>query len=645
MTIDTSPVCHCHEDGFDELAPIAGGEAYPARADTRLHLSEPDYSRPRLELGEEQEGRLLRHLARLYGEEAAGAVFRELERLLRVLHAHKPETLLEAERDFDPAERFSEKDVILITYGDLVHNPRKPPLQALAGFLDRFLRGAVNTVHILPFFPYSSDRGFAVVDYEQVDPALGTWEDIHRLGADYRLMFDGVINHVSAESRWFREFRAGNPDYRDHFMAFSTREAVSEEHLRLIMRPRASDLLTPFQTLEGTRYVWTTFGPDQVDLDYGNPDVLLDVIDVLLDYVRHGADILRLDAITYVWAELGTRCAYLEESHVIVKLLRAILDAVAPRVALVTETNIPHEENVRYFGDGADEAQMVYNFALPALVLHTFHAGDSRRLTDWAGTLEPASESATYLNFLDSHDGIPLVPVRGILDQDEVGSMIERVQEHGGLVSYRRDPQGQDSPYELNATWYDALNPPDSGESVDLQVDRYIASRSIALVLRGVPGVYLPGLVGSKNDLEAVLDDGVTRSINRRTICEVCLFRRCSDPDSSSYKVAHRFGELLERRIETPAFHPNGAQRILRGSDGVLRRRPGPPRRRPSRAGVDERHGRPAGVHRLRRRPRQRVADLDGSPLGENRRAERRGRVDDARPVRGGVAAAVRLRP
>lgn len=478
-------------------------------------------------------------------------------------HAHKPDEMIQEDQDFVPEERFSEKEVILITYGDLIYHPEKSPLRALADFLETFVRGAINTIHILPFFPYSSDRGFAVVDFEQVDPRIGSWQEIDDLAARYQLMFDGVINHVSAESRWFREFRHGNPEYEDFFITFSSREAVSDEHLKLVMRPRSSDLLTPYSTIHGQKYVWTTFSPDQIDLNYHNEKVLLRIIDILLRYVRHGADIIRLDAITYVWTELGTRCAHLEESHAIVQLFRSILDCVAPRVALLTETNIAHEENTRYFGNGYNEAQLVYNFTLPPMVLHTFQTGDCTKLSNWAAGLEKISNCATYVNFLDSHDGIPILPAEGILTTAEIDSMIEKVKEHGGLISYRSDPVTGSSPYEMNITWYSAMNNEESNEPVDRQVDRFIASRSIALALRGVPAVYLPSLIGSRNDLDAVVNEGIARAINRRTICKLCLNEHLADKEGSASKVAARFARLIDYRTQNPAFHPNGDQKIL----------------------------------------------------------------------------------
>lgn len=536
----------------------------------RLHLPSPDYSRPLLEPSAEQRRRILEQLAVLYGRKRAEACWPELLRLMRVYYAHKTSEMIDTDRAFDPRARLSEKDVILITYGDLLFAADERPLQTLAEFARRFGRGFINTIHLLPFFPYSSDRGFSVVDYLEVDPRLGSWEDVEQLGLRFRLMFDGVFNHVSVKSRWFQSFLNGRPGYEDHFVAFSTKNAVGPDHLKLILRPRTSELLTSFRTMNGARWVWTTFGPDQVDLNYKNEAVLLRIVEVLLAYVRHGADLVRLDAVAYIWRELGTRCAFLKEGHALVKLFRAILDAVAPRVALVTETNVPHVENVSYFGDGQDEAQMVYNFALPPLVLLAFQTGNANRLSRWAAELSPVSDSATYLNFLDSHDGIGLMGARDILSPAEIESMVAKAQQHGGLVSQRDNGDGTRSPYELNVTWYSALNREDAGEPLELQVQRLIASRAIALSLMGVPGIYLPSLFGSKNDVDAVKAGAEARAINRDTIDVPVLLKLLRDHNTWASKVARRFGRLIRTRIEKRAFHPNARQRILAGNDALF---------------------------------------------------------------------------
>ena len=536
----------------------------------RPHLPEPDYARPLLALTAPQRRSILAKLTVLYGREKAAAAFPEIERLMRVYYAHKTPEMIADEATFDTRHRFDERDAVLITYGDLITAPGRSPLWALAGLLETFMKGSINTVHLLPFFPYSSDRGFAIIDYEDVDPRLGTWQEVERLGERFRLMFDGVFNHVSSKSRWFQRFLNGRPGFEEFFVALNTRDAIGADHLKLILRPRTSDLLTRFQSISGPRWVWTTFGPDQVDLNFRNPRVLQRVVEVLLYYVRRGANLIRLDAITYVWRELGTRCAHLRETHALVQLFRAILDVVAPQVALVTETNVPHAENVSYFGDGTTEAQMVYNFALPPLVLHTFYTGSSRALSAWARSLEGFPETVTFLNFLDSHDGVGLLGARGILGEEETGALVARAQEHGGLVSYRDSGGGGRSPYELNITWYSALNREGAGESVDLQVARFIASRAVALALRGVAGIYLPSLFGMKNDTAAVLAGAEPRSINRKTIDEQALYTLLGDRSSWAHRVATRFRRLVRRRVHTPAFHPNGAQRVLDAGEGVF---------------------------------------------------------------------------
>jgi sucrose phosphorylase len=545
----------------------------PATPDPLLafsHLPSPDYSRPLLVVSDDQRRRLLDILTVIYGQARAEACYPELERVMRVYDAHCTDELRAARAAFDPTQRFSEKDVILITYGDLLTSPGRPPLQVLADFLHRFMRDSINAVHILPFFPYSSDRGFSIIDYEEVDPRLGSWDDIESMAHDFRLMFDGVFNHASSKSRWFQRFLNGHPDYQGFFVSFNTRDAISDDYLRLILRPRTSDLLTQFHTINGPRFVWTTFSPDQVDLNFRNEHVLLRVVEILLHYVRRGADIIRLDAVTYIWRELGTSCAHLRQTHALVQLFRAILDVVAPQVALITETNVPHADNISYFGDGTNEAQMVYNFALPPLVLHTFHTGDVSRLASWAHTLTHVSDTATYFNFLSSHDGIGLLGARGILSEAEVLALVDRTVEHGGFVSYRSNGDGSQSPYELNITWYSALNRDGSGEPQGIQIRRFLAARAIALALRGVPGIYFPTLFGAKNDTAAVKKGAEKRSINRRTFDESSLLEMLDDPDCWVSQVARGMRRLVRRRIQQPAFHPNAAQRILEAGRHAL---------------------------------------------------------------------------
>lgn len=523
----------------------------------------PDYTKELRRIPDEVRERLLGTLAILYGEEKAGHCYPEVERILQVHAAHKPEELRERDRDFHGIDRFTERDVVAITYGDLIHSPNTPPLAMLRQIFDEVFAGTFNVVHLLPFFPYSSDRGFSVIDYTEVDPHLGTWADIHLMGETRRLMFDGVVNHVSAQSRWFREFLNGNPEYEDFFISFSTKEAISPDHLRLILRPRTSSLLTAFPTLRGVKHVWTTFSPDQIDLNYRNEKVLFSVLEVLLYYVRQGADILRLDAATYLWRELGTSCAHLMQTHALIQFFRAVMDAVAPTVGLITETNVPHEDNISYFGDGHNEAHMVYNFALPPLVLWTLHSGDCTYLARWAASLRTPSLTTTFFNFLDSHDGIGLLPVRNILAPNEVKQLVDRTYANGGLVSMRTNSDGTTTPYELNIPWYNAINPDNDGEDPDTKINRFLASRAIALAMKGVAAVYLPSIIGAHVTANTPIDSKDPRSINRNTINAPALFEQLQDSSSAAARIAQRFSGMISVRVGSPAFHPAAAQRVL----------------------------------------------------------------------------------
>jgi glucosylglycerate phosphorylase len=502
--------------------------------------------------------RLSSHLAFLYGERADAVLPRLLERLEAFRRDH-PEVAARA-----PAET-TQDDVVLITYADQVRAEGQAPLRTLHRFAARRLANAVNTVHLLPFYPSTSDDGFSVVDYLAVDPALGDWSDVTAFGKDFALMFDAVINHVSASSRWFQGFLAGEDPYVDYFL-----DVPPGTDLSTVVRPRTLPLLTAFETARGTRHVWTTFSADQVDLNYHTPEVLLDVVDVILTYVARGARILRLDAITFLWKEIGTACVHHPKTHRVIQLLRTVVDAVAPDVVLLTETNVPHAENVSYFGNGHDEAHMVYNFALPPLTLHAFASGDARPLRAWAASLDTPSDATTFFNFLASHDGIGVRPVERILALEQVAALVERTLRHGGRVSYRSKAGGRQVPYELNISYFDALSDPAADEPLERQVDRFVAAHAIAASLAGVPGVYVHSLLGSRSDHEAVERTGVARAINRARFDLRTLDRELDDPASLRHQVWRRLSRLYAVRRAEPAFHPQASQEVLPAPDGVF---------------------------------------------------------------------------
>jgi glycosidase len=521
------------------------------------------------------EERIRSHLEFLYGAQLAGQVWPLWQAHLADFLAQHPHLLV-------PPVQLSQRDAILITYGDQFRQPDHTPLQSLGDFLAAHLQDVLSGVHLLPFYPYSSDDGFAVIDYRQVDPALGSWADVARLGKSFRLMFDAVINHISAHSAWFQGFLQGKDPYTDYFITVDPAADLSQ-----VVRPRALPLLTAFSTAAGPRHVWTTFSTDQIDLNYANPQLLLAIVDLLLFYAACGAGIIRLDAIAYLWKELGTTCIHLPQTHQVVKLFRAVLDAAAPSVLLITETNVPHEENISYFGDPlaaapggtpvqGDEAQLVYQFPLAPLILHTFYNQDARALSQWVAGLTLPYPTAAFFNFIASHDGIGVRPAEGLLSLPQIDQLAQRTLAHGGQVSYKSNPDGSQSVYELNITLYDALNDP-AHPDPPMDINRFLASQSIMLALAGVPGIYVHSLFGSSNCTACAAETGRARSINRERFDLARLEAALADPEARPRRVLDGYRQLLVARRDHPAFHPSGPQEVLDLDPGIfalLRRSP-----------------------------------------------------------------------
>ena len=393
----------------------------------------------------------------------------------------------------------------------------------------------------------------------------GTWDDIRPFRDHFGLMFDAVVNHVSAESPWLRAFLESAPEFHDYFI-----ELHGNPDLSHVVRPRALPLVNEFSSPSGARRLWTTFSADQVDLNYHNPAVLQDTLDILLFYASQGAEFIRLDAIAYLWKEIGTPCISLPQTHWIVQLMRAVLDEAAPHVQLITETNVPNLENLSYLGDGANEAQLIYNFPLPPLVLHALQTGNGNFLFQWAATLSLPSPNATFLNFLASHDGIGLNPVHGILPESEITAMARRIQAAGGFVSNKTNSDGTLSPYELNVNYFDALNTGDSSLEPGLQVDRFVTAHAILLGFIGVPAIYFHSLFGSHGWPEGVKQSGNNRAINRQKLQRSDLERELADPDSLRSQVFTRLAGLLKARAEHPCFTPQATQRVLEDASGVF---------------------------------------------------------------------------
>ncbi|MGF1495206.1 MAG: sugar phosphorylase [Elainellaceae cyanobacterium] len=453
--------------------------------------------------------------------------------------------------------KWSHNNVLLITYGDSIRNRNgEPPLATLETFLTNHLQDVVTGVHILPFTPYSSDDGFAVKDYLAVNPELGTWDHIRSIARKFNLMADLVINHVSSQHVWFEQFRQGLKPGCDYFMAVDPATDLSE-----VVRPRNTPLLLEVDTVQGKKHVWTTFSPDQVDVNFANPDVLLAFITIILFYVNAGARYIRLDAIGYLWKRIGTPCIHLPETHAIIRLLRELLQMIDPGIALITETNVPNRENLSYFGN-RNEAHMIYNFSLPPLLLNALLQGRSDHLKTWMMSMPPAPLGCAYFNFIASHDGIGLRPAEGLLTDDEYTTLLQKMQDFGGKISMRGRPDGTESPYEINISLFDALKGTAQGED-EWQVERFICAQTIMMSLEGIPAFYIHSLLGTHNDHEAVKQTGRNRSINRHQWDYDELEAQLNHPKSSHARVFRELCRLIKIRRQQGAFHPNATQYTL----------------------------------------------------------------------------------
>ena len=271
-------------------------------------------------------------LAEIYGSDKGQAAFERLAVIIEKFPEQK------GTKD----SFFSQDDVVLITYGDSLKKEGQAPIAALHEFANRYLKGAISNVHFLPFFPYSSDDGFSVMDFFEIDPDLGSWQNVNDMGQDFQLMFDYVVNHFSSKGPWFDNYLSNKSGFEEFAI-----EVDPSIDLSKVTRPRSLPLLSEYQKKDGRKvHLWTTFSADQIDFNFASLDVLVRMIEVLLFYVQQGATIIRQDAIAYLWKEIGTNCIHLPQTHAVVKLFRAILDIVAPEVMILTETNVPHAENI-----------------------------------------------------------------------------------------------------------------------------------------------------------------------------------------------------------------------------------------------------------------------------------------------------------
>jgi sucrose phosphorylase len=458
--------------------------------------------------------------------------------------------------------KWNEKDIILITYGDSIRKEKEKPLSTLHNFMKEYFGDIINYVHILPFFPYSSDDGFSVIDYYRVNPELGSWEDVENIGKNHRLMFDLVINHVSQHSEWFQNYLKGISPGDGYFI-----EVDPGTDLSLIVRPRSLPLLSAFNTVRGEKHLWTTFSTDQIDLNFSKPEVLMEIVKVFLFYLSKGCRIIRLDAIAFLWKKIGTSCLHQPQTHEVVKLFRDIADFINQGIIILTETNVPNRENLSYFGNG-DEANMVYQFSLPPLLLHALYYGDSSYLSDWSSSAERLSENCTFFNFTASHDGIGVRPLEGILPKEEIDSLALAMKKAGGYISTKRNKDGTDSPYELNIAYLDAMK--NSCRGTDkYQIQRFICSQALMMSFRGIPAFYIHSLLGTTNHYKGVEMTGMPRSINRRK-WEAEELKAALGRDTDHARILKELLRIIKIRKQEKAFHPDSPQEVIRENSKIF---------------------------------------------------------------------------
>ncbi|WP_376872876.1 sugar phosphorylase [Albirhodobacter sp. R86504] len=498
------------------------------------------------------------YMASLYPEADQEAL---VERVLRAFWP-QPHTPRGRARALDRPP-WDQRSAYVITYGNTIEDGTHKPLDLLRDFAQTHLKGTFTGLHILPYFPFTSDDGFAVTDYLSVNSALGDWPDVERIAEQFTLMSDLVLNHGSSGSQWFADYLQGHEPYDKFYF-----EADPSDDLSMVVRPRAHDLLRRVETAKGVKHLWCTFSHDQVDFDFSNPEVLLAFIEILRAHIDHGVRTLRLDAVAFLWKEPGTTSIHLRQTHEIVRLFRLLSDFSKEPLTLITETNVPNAENLSYFGN-RNEAHVVYNFPLPPLILHALLFGTARYLKAWQMSMPPAQSGCCYFNFTASHDGIGLRPAEGLIPDEQLATMIETVQGFGGRVSLRSLPDGSRKPYELNVALFDALKGTVEGEDAH-QLARFICSQAIALGMEGIPGIYIHSLLATPNDVEGVERMGYNRAINRARLDYPTLQKELADPSNARAIVLNTLKHFMNVRAKQPAFHPDATQFTLQLDDGLF---------------------------------------------------------------------------
>ena len=445
----------------------------------------------------------------------------------------------------------SEKTTMIICYGDSIYSKNKKNLKTFQKFFNKKLSKFVDTIHFLPFYPSSSDSGFAVKDHYKIDNKFGNWLDIKKFSQKKNIMADMVINHASARGLWFKNFLKEQKPGKNYFLLVNSKFNTSQ-----VVRPRDHNLLKEINIFKKKDYLWRTFSDDQVDLNFKNPKVLIRFIKIMINLIKHGVTIFRLDAIAYLWKESGTKCINLKQTHEIVKILRIVSNSLNIKTLLVTETNLPEKENLSYFGNN-DESNWIYNFTLPPLLIYSLLMENGSYLNTWSNNLPLSKKGNSYLNFIASHDGIGMRPLEGIIDNKSIKKLLIRLKKNGSKFSYRKINNKRRKVYESNITVFDALKISDNDKKGLYSIQRYIAAHSIMFSFEGIPALYFNSLFGKSNDEAKYIITGNKRDLNRYKWNEVNILKKIKNKTTKEYYIFETLKHLLNIRKKQKAFHPN----------------------------------------------------------------------------------------
>lgn len=427
---------------------------------------------------------------------------------------------------------------MLITYADSLGGD----LPALEAALDGPFSGAFGGVHILPFYPASGDRGFAVIDYDIVDPAFGSWDDLERIASRYYVMADFMINHVSVRSAEFRDYmaRGDASPYRDmfiHWNDFWPQGEPTEEEMAALYRRKATGPVKDFTRDDGTVVrLWNTFFDEQVDIDPWQP-VTQQYFERNLGRLAQLVPLIRFDAFAYASKRAGTSCFFVEPEvwDVLEIGMRPLEEHGAQMLPEI-------HENYHIQLAMAEKGHWVYDFALPMLMLHTIFSADTTRLRYWLDIC-PRKQFTT----LDTHDGIGVVDVVGLLTDAEIEAVSDRVNEAieplrqyfppmPGMITRGKEKTRQ---YQLMSSFFSALGDDEAA---------MLLARVVQLWVPGIPQVYYVGALFGANDVDALRASGDPRASNRHDFTSDEIAAAVERP------VVAAFLEVLRFRRSSLAF-------------------------------------------------------------------------------------------